>query len=79
MISSRILLVLVVVAVVLPIAICVVGGTGELLSMLGDRTGAMVLEYGALGLGLIWIIDLILLAIVQGINGLSGPPDAPEE
>ena len=75
MIPRRVLQLLVVAALLLPISICVVGATGKLLEALNDEGGAALLKRSAMGLGLLWILDLIFLAICQGINGLSDPPE----
>ena len=79
MIPPRILQVLVVTALLLPITICVVAATGKLLDALQDPSGAILLGRLALGIGLIWVIDLILLSISQGINGLYDRPDDHEQ
>ena len=79
MIPRRVLQILVVAALLLPITICVVAGTGKLLEALNDEAGASVLSRIAVGLGLLWVIDLIVLAIVQGINGMSEPPDDSDQ
>ena len=65
---------LVVAALLLPISICVVGATGKLLDALSDVEGAALLKRAATLLGLFWILDLIFLAIGQGINSLFNPP-----
>ena len=79
MIPRRVLQILVVAALLLPITICVVAGTGKLLQALNDEAGAGFCTRTAVGLGVLWVINLIVLAIVQGINGMSDPPDTDDE
>ncbi|MCE9546493.1 MAG: hypothetical protein K8T25_13385 [Planctomycetia bacterium] len=59
-------------AVVLPIAIAVVYGAAALLGAMRDDAAAVVLSRVALCLGLAWILDLVLLVIVLGIQSLGG-------
>ena len=51
-----------------------VGATGKLLDALGDEGGAILLKRSAVVLGLLWVLDMIVLAIGQGINSLFDPP-----
>ncbi len=64
------LLLLLVVALLLPVVICVVLGVGFLLQSLGDVAGSAVLGRIALALGIVWILDLIFLLVVQAVGHL---------
>ena len=74
MIPRHVIRILVVAALFLPISICMVGATGKLLDALGDEGGAILLKRSAVVLGLLWVLDMIVLAIGQGINSLFDPP-----
>lgn len=65
-------------ALVLPIGTSVVLGLAVLLGSLGDPTGAGVLRWVALALGAIWVVDLVLLVLVQAFNSLSDSDDPPD-
>jgi uncharacterized membrane protein len=73
------------VAVLLPVAISVVGATGFLFASLQDALLARVLYGVALAIGLLWIIDLIALVLLLGFDaaarldaGEAGEPDEHE-
>jgi hypothetical protein len=80
LIPHRIVIGLVVTAIFLPITICVVIGVAALLKGMGDISGGVALLRVALGIGILWAIDLICLVLVLAIGTLRGPddPDAPE-
>jgi hypothetical protein len=78
LISRRIVLVLVAVAVLLPIATCVVFGVGMLLKAMNDASGGACLLRVALGGGIAWVIDLICLLLVLGVDRVVGPPQDSE-
>lgn len=61
---------LVVAAVLLPIAACVVVAVSALLSSMGDVAGGAVLGRIALGLGIVWVIGLIVLVITGAARAL---------
>jgi hypothetical protein len=56
--------------VFLPIAICLVFGVGSLLSQMGDTAGWAVLSRISLALTILWVFDLIVLLLFQGLNSL---------
>jgi hypothetical protein len=58
-------------AVLLPIAILVVLGTGELLGAMDDALGEAVLHRIALAGGVLWVIDLLGLLLVLALNSLD--------
>ena len=75
MIPARIVLSLVVVAVLLPITLCVVLGVAALLAQMGDAAGGAVLNRIALAGGILWVIDLIFLVLAMAIGSLRGPDE----
>jgi hypothetical protein len=76
--ARRVVLWLVAAALLLPIAICVIAGVGALLGALGDSSGAVVLGRTALGVSILWAINLIGLIIVLAINSLCGDDNTNE-
>jgi len=77
---QRALVTLIVIAVVLPIGVCVILALGELLGAMGDSAGGVVLDRVALATGVLWVVDLICLVLALGVNSLidpRGPPDEP--
>ena len=77
LVPQRIVLVLTVLAVVLPIIVCVVIGVAALLDGMGDFAGGAMLHRIALFGGILWAIGLIGLLLVLAIGSLRGP-DEPE-
>ena len=72
-------IVLLAVALVLPIALAVILGVAALLGAMGDAIGARVLGWIGLGVGLVWIVDLVCLVMVQALGSLMDrPADDPE-
>ena len=67
---ARAVVVLLLVALVLPIAICVCAGVAALLGAVGDVAGGAVMGRIALGAGVLWTIDLIALVLVQAVAWL---------
>jgi hypothetical protein len=65
---------LIVGALGLPIALCVLFGLARLLETMQDQAGAFFLGRVSLALAVIWVIDLIALVVIQAINSLGGPP-----
>ncbi len=68
--ASTVLLLLVG-ALMLPVAISILFGLGRLLSAMGDTAGGSVLGWIALAGGILWSLDLIGLVLVQAINSLG--------
>ena len=66
-------------AIILPVAICLIMAVASLLSAMGDAAGGGVLHWVALGCGIIWAINLILLVLALAINALSNPDDSNSE
>jgi hypothetical protein len=66
-------------AIILPIAICLILAVASLLSTMGDSVGGGVLRWIALGCGIIWAINLILLVLALSINTLTNPNDSNSE
>ena len=70
---------LLVAALGLPIAMCVLYALARLLETMKDEAGANALGYVNLGLLALWVIDLVGLVIVQAANSLRGPPPPASE
>ena len=62
-------------ALVMPIAICVVLAVGAILGAMGDSQGGVVLQRIALAGGIFWAVDLIGLLVVLAVNTLVDPQD----
>ncbi|HEX5447080.1 MAG TPA: hypothetical protein VFW87_24910 [Pirellulales bacterium] len=62
----------------LPIAILLVVGAASLLTAMQDAAGAAVLQRIGLALGLVWLLGLIALILMLGVNALAPPGDRPE-
>lgn len=78
LIPRRIVVTLIAVTLLLPITICVVLGVSALLDAMGDVAGGGVLHRIALGLGILWGVDLICLLVVLAIGTLRGPGESDE-
>jgi hypothetical protein len=78
LIPSRILVALLLAGILLPITLCVIWGVATLLVQMGDSAGGIVLYRIALGGGILWVVDLILLVLALAIGSLHGP-DEPDE
>jgi hypothetical protein len=65
-------------AVLLPIAIVLVLGVGELLAGMGDDAGGQALRRIALGLGILWAFDLTCLLLATSLKSLDLNPDLGE-
>lgn len=63
--------ILLIVAIVLPMAICVFVGVAALLAAMEDAAAATVLGRLALAGGLAWVIDLVGLVVVLAIKALG--------
>ncbi len=70
-VSAKTVLALVATGLVLPVAIAVLLAIGALLASLGDVAGGAVLRYVALAGGIAWIVVLVCLLLVQGLNALA--------
>jgi hypothetical protein len=71
----RLLLALIAVAVILPIAICIVLGVGALLGAMGDAVGGRALGWIALAGGMVWVVNLVSLLLIQAIVTYNGRDD----
>lgn len=58
-------------AALLPVAISVVLATGFLFASLEDAVAARILNGVALGLGLLWVVDLIALVLLLGFDAAA--------
>ncbi|MBI3839753.1 MAG: hypothetical protein HY288_17665 [Planctomycetia bacterium] len=61
-------------ACVFPLGIVVVMGVARLLGAMQDDSARDVLDRIALGIGLLWAVNLLGLILALGINAM-GPPD----
>jgi hypothetical protein len=77
-IPPRLLASLVVSALTLPIVISVLAAVGRLLAAMGDAAGGVVLDRVTLAAGIVWVVLLVSLVLVLGINSLLRQPP-PEE
>lgn len=75
LVPQGVLLLLVVVAIVLAIGFGLLMALGRLLAAMGDAGGGVVVDYIALGCGVLFVFDLILLVLVLGVRSLMEPED----
>jgi len=73
-----VMMLLVAAVLILPIAIAVILSVSALLGAMGDTTGSCVLRYIGWGCGILWVIGLISLVLVQGLESLVGSDEADE-
>ncbi|MEX0978802.1 MAG: hypothetical protein WDZ48_08130 [Pirellulales bacterium] len=78
MISRRVLLILVTVAVVFPLVIVVVLAAARLLDAMQDTAAATVLDRIVLAVAILWALDLVCLLLAIGINALGSGPGSGE-
>lgn len=78
MITRRALNLLVTIGCLLPIALVIVLGVARLLATMQDTGGAAVLDRIALGLGMVWGIDLVVLLLALGIRALDAAGEREE-
>jgi hypothetical protein len=77
-IPRGIVLTLLVIAVLLPIAVCVILALSALLAAMGDAAGGRAMVYAAWGLGALWVTDLAGLVVLLAVRTLLGPDDPRE-
>lgn len=77
-VPGSVVLLLLVGALMLPVAISLLFGLGRLLAAMGDSVGGAVLDWIALAAGILWSLDLVGLILVQAINSLAGS-DGPRD
>jgi hypothetical protein len=73
LVPRRLLASLVVAAVFLPVALCVVVGVAALLVQMGDSTGGGALYRIALAGGILWVVNLVCLVLALALGSLGGP------
>jgi hypothetical protein len=61
-------------ALILPIVIVVLGGIARLLFAMGDESGAIIVDRVALAAAVVWLVDLVLLLIVQSLTSVIADP-----
>jgi hypothetical protein len=57
----------------LPVALAVVAGLAGLLAALGDGGGAAVCGRAALGLGVVWLVSLVVTVALTALTLLAAP------
>ena len=70
-VPAAIVVLLLVGALMLPVAISILFGLGRLLAAMGDSTGGTVMGWIALAAAVLWVLDLVGLILVQTINSLG--------
>lgn len=75
MIGKRTLLLLVAGALFVPMAIVLVLAVATLLGAMQDAAGQFALKRVALGLGMLWALDLIALVVIMAIGALADSRD----
>jgi len=75
LVPQGVLLLLLAVAIVLAIGVGLLMALGRILAAMGDAGGGVVVAYIALGCGVLFVLDLILLVLVLGVRSLGEPED----
>jgi hypothetical protein len=78
MISSRMVLLLTALGLVLALSVGATLAVGAILAAMGDASGSRVLNWVALGCAIPLAVDLFCLVLALGINSLS-EPNPPDE
>ncbi len=76
---QRALVSLLVGALALPVALCILYALARLLEAMQDQVGGQILGRTALVLFALWIIDLVALVILLAVQSLGNPPRSPDE
>ncbi|MFZ5832786.1 MAG: hypothetical protein ACOY3P_22090 [Planctomycetota bacterium] len=63
------------IAIVAPMAVVIVVGLAALLGAMADRAGQLAMQRVGIGLGVLWVIDLVCLLVAQSINALTDSDD----
>ncbi len=79
MASRRLMAVLILLAVVLPIAQGVLYWVGMLLSAMADASGAMFVGRLSLVCGIVWIVDLVVLLVLVALATVQSPWIEPRD
>ncbi|REJ65214.1 MAG: hypothetical protein DWQ31_18915 [Planctomycetota bacterium] len=75
-VSRRFLIALVWVAVALSVALAVLAGLSVLLRQMGDDAGATGTGRVALGLAVLWLVNLIVLLMALAVDRIGPPADS---
>ena len=70
-VKRRHVLLLIVGVLLLPIVAWAIVAVAAILGAMGDSVGAVMLNRMAWGCGALWVVDLVCLVIVQGLNALA--------
>ena len=65
--------------VVLPIFLAVIWGVAALLRAMEDASGAVAVRYVGLAGGILWVVDLICLVLLQGLESLGERDEPPKQ
>jgi hypothetical protein len=71
--------ILLIAALVLPVAIVIVVAAARLLTAMQDDAGALALERVGLALGIVWAIVLVCLVLVMGLAAVLPPSGRDRE
>jgi len=77
LVPKAVVLLLLVGALILPVAISVLFGLAKLLVAMDDPSGGEALSWIALAAGVFWVLDLVSLVIVLAIHSLAS--DDPKD
>jgi len=77
-ISQRVILWQALLGLILPVAGGVIVAAGLLLGAMGDAAGARVCRAIALGVGIVWVIDLVVLLLSLGFRAAGLGPGPSE-
>lgn len=74
---QRFLLLLMAAALLLPVSAVVIWALAKVIGAMGDALGGVVLERIALAIVVTWVLDLVIVVLVQGLHLLvsADPPD----
>ncbi len=75
LIPQGVLFLLVALALLFAIGFGLLMAVGRILGAMGDLGGAVVVDYMALGCGVLFVFDLILLVLVLGLRSVVEPED----
>ena len=70
-VPRRRVLLLIAGVLLLPIVAWAIVAVAAILGAMGDGAGAVMVNRIAWGCGALWVIDLICLVVVQGLNSLA--------
>ncbi len=78
LIPSPMLLKMTLFAVLLPVTAAVLMGLARLFHAMGDAVGSRILDYVALGVGVLWVLDLLSLLLAMALNSIISSAETEE-